>query len=146
MPQRKYVDASLAAAVPHTDANNFIYYVDASRNYDPSAHLDRITVPVMFINSADDFINPPELGIAEKLTKAFSPERLAVVDESSRHEGHAGWREGGETHFRVSIVAAAFAGKSRLERHRLINQALSAELAGGVHALAIEAAAPGEAS
>ena len=83
--------------------------------------------------------------IAEKLTKAFSPDRLAVIDESHRHEGHAGWREGGETHFRVSIVAAAFAGKSRLERHRLINQALSDELAGGVHALAIEAAAPGEA-
>jgi BolA protein len=84
--------------------------------------------------------------IAEKLTKAFSPERLTVIDESHRHEGHAGWRPGGETHFRVSIIAAAFSGKSRLERHRMINQTLSAELAGGVHALAIEAAAPGEAS
>jgi BolA protein len=84
--------------------------------------------------------------IAEKLTKAFSPERLTVIDESHRHEGHGGWRPGGETHFRVSIIAAAFSGKSRLERHRMINQTLSAELAGGVHALAIEAAAPGEAS
>ena len=84
--------------------------------------------------------------IAEKLTKAFSPDHLAVIDESHRHKGHAGWREGGETHFRVSIVAAAFAGKSRLERHRLINQALAAELAGDVHALAIEAAAPGDAN
>ncbi len=84
--------------------------------------------------------------IEEKLTKAFSPERVAVIDESHKHKGHAGWRPGGETHFRVSIVAAAFAGKSRLDRHRMINQALSAELAGGVHALAIEASAPGETS
>jgi BolA protein len=84
--------------------------------------------------------------IEEKLTKAFSPERIAVIDESHKHKGHAGWRPEGETHFRVSIVAAAFAGKSRLDRHRMINQALSAELAGGVHALAIEASAPGETS
>ena len=84
--------------------------------------------------------------IEEKLTKAFSPERVAVIDESHKHKGHAGWRPGGETHFRVSIIAAAFAGKSRLDRHRMINQALSAELAGGVHALAIEASAPGETS
>jgi BolA family transcriptional regulator, general stress-responsive regulator len=82
--------------------------------------------------------------ITEKLTRAFAPERLSVIDESHRHEGHAGWRPGGETHFRVSIVAAAFSGKSRLERHRMINQALAAELASGVHALAIEATAPGE--
>lgn len=82
--------------------------------------------------------------IAEKLTKAFTPERLTVIDELHRHEGHAGWRQGGETHFRVSIVASAFSGKSRLDRHRMINQALSEELAGGIHALAIEAAAPGE--
>jgi BolA protein len=84
--------------------------------------------------------------IEEKLTKAFSPERVAVIDESHKHKGHAGWRPGGETHFRVSIVAAAFVGKSRLDRHRMINQALAAELAGGVHALAIEASAPGETS
>jgi BolA family transcriptional regulator, general stress-responsive regulator len=84
--------------------------------------------------------------IEEKLTKAFSPERIAVTDESHKHKGHAGWRPEGETHFRVSIVAAAFAGKSRLDRHRMINQALSAELAGGIHALAIEASAPGETS
>jgi BolA protein len=82
--------------------------------------------------------------IVEKLTKAFAPERLGVIDESDRHHGHAGWREGGETHFRVSIVAYAFAGKSRLDRHRMINQTLAAELSGGVHALAIEASAPGE--
>jgi BolA protein len=82
--------------------------------------------------------------ITEKLKAAFRPDSLNVVDESHQHEGHAGHRPGGETHFRVFIVAPAFAGKSRLERHRMINQALAAELAGGVHALAIHAAAPGE--
>jgi BolA protein len=58
--------------------------------------------------------------IAEKLTKAFAPASLDVVDESDRHTGHAGHREGGETHFRVHIVAEAFREKSRLERHRMI--------------------------
>jgi BolA protein len=84
--------------------------------------------------------------ITRKLTEAFCPESLRVVDESHRHEGHAGHRPGGESHFRVYIVAQAFVGKSRLERHRLVNAALSGELAGGVHALAIHAAAPGEAA
>jgi BolA protein len=67
-----------------------------------------------------------------------------VLDESHQHEGHTGHREGGETHYRVYIVSEAFKGKSRLERHRMINQLLSAELEGGIHALAIHAAAPGE--
>ena len=58
--------------------------------------------------------------IAEKLTKAFAPANLKVIDESHQHAGHAGHREGGETHFRVYIVAEAFRGKSRLERHRMI--------------------------
>ena len=84
--------------------------------------------------------------ITRKLTEAFRPESLRVVDESHRHEGHAGHRPGGESHFRVYIVAQAFMGKSRLERHRLVNAALSAELAAGVHALAIHASAPGESS
>jgi BolA protein len=79
--------------------------------------------------------------ITEKLTKAFSPVRLAVVDESDQHIGHAGHRPEGESHFRVHIVAAAFQGKSRLERHRLINDVLREEL-GRVHALAIHAEAP----
>lgn len=83
--------------------------------------------------------------ITEKLTSAFAPERLEVVDESHRHEGHAGHRPGGETHFRVYIVADAFEGKSRLERHRMINATLAGELKAGVHALAIHASAPGEA-
>jgi BolA protein len=82
--------------------------------------------------------------ITRKLTEAFDPESLRVVDESHLHAGHGGHRPGGETHFRVYIVAAAFDGKSRIERHRMINTTLSSELAGGVHALAIHAAAPGE--
>ena len=82
--------------------------------------------------------------ISNKLTKAFVPQSLEVVDESHRHEGHAGHRPGGQSHFRVAIVAEAFRGKSRLERHRMINAILAAELAGGVHALAIDARAPGE--
>jgi BolA family transcriptional regulator, general stress-responsive regulator len=82
--------------------------------------------------------------ITEKLTSAFSPQSLEVVDESHLHAGHAGSREGGQTHYRVYIVSNAFEGKSRIERHRMINTALAAELAGSVHALAIHAAAPGE--
>jgi len=82
--------------------------------------------------------------ITEKLTKAFAPQSLRVVDESHQHEGHAGHRPGGETHFRVYIVSAAFEGKSRIERHRMVNAALANELAGSVHALAIHANAPGE--
>ncbi len=82
--------------------------------------------------------------ITEKLRKAFTPVSLRVEDESHQHAGHAGHRPGGETHFRLYIVAEAFSGKSRLDRHRMINAALAAELKGGVHALAIHAAAPGE--
>ena len=82
--------------------------------------------------------------ITEKLTAAFTPESLTVTDESHLHAGHAGSREGGQTHFRINIVSPAFKGKSRLDRHRMINTALAAELAGSIHALAIYAAAPGE--
>jgi BolA family transcriptional regulator, general stress-responsive regulator len=82
--------------------------------------------------------------ITEKLRKAFAPESLRVEDESHQHAGHAGHRPGGETHFRLYIVSEAFRGKSRLQRHRMINDALASELDGGVHALAIHAAAPGE--
>jgi BolA protein len=84
--------------------------------------------------------------ITEKLTAAFTPARLEVLDESHQHAGHAGSRPGGETHYRVYIVSEAFQGKSRIERHRMVNAALSDELAGGVHALAIHASAPGEQS
>ena len=82
--------------------------------------------------------------ITDKLTKAFAPQSLDVEDESHRHEGHAGHRPGGETHFRIHIVAEAFRGKSRIDRHRIIYDTLAAELGGGVHALAIHANAPGE--
>jgi BolA protein len=82
--------------------------------------------------------------ISNKLREAFSPESLQVVDESHLHEGHSGHRPGGETHFRVYIVSPAFKGKSRVDRHRMINSTLAAELSGGVHALAIHAQAPGE--
>jgi BolA protein len=82
--------------------------------------------------------------IAEKLDAALAPQSLDVEDESQNHEGHAGHRPGGQTHFRIYIVSEAFRGKSRIERHRMINQLLAAELAGGIHALAIHASAPGE--
>ena len=77
-----------------------------------------------------------------KLTAAFSPVRLDIEDESARHRGHAGAREGGESHFRIEIVAPAFAGLSRIARQRLIYDALAEELAGPVHALAVKADAP----
>jgi BolA family transcriptional regulator, general stress-responsive regulator len=82
--------------------------------------------------------------ITRRLTEAFAPESLRVIDESEQHAGHAGHRPGGETHFRLYIVAQAFRGKSRLERHRMINAALAEALASGVHALAIHAASPEE--
>ena len=85
-----------------------------------------------------------ESAIREKLTAEFSPDALDVINDSHRHAGHAGSPGTGESHFTVAIVSAAFAGKSRLKRHRLVNTCLATELAGGVHALAIKAHAPGE--
>ncbi len=82
--------------------------------------------------------------ISRKLNDALAPSSLSVIDESEQHRGHGGWREGGETHFRVNVVSAAFAGKSRIERHRMVNALLADELAGRVHALAISAKAPEE--
>jgi len=82
--------------------------------------------------------------IRSKLTEAFAPERIDVCDDSDQHAGHAGAREGGESHFSVALVSAAFAHKSRVERQRMVNQVLSEELAGPVHALSITALAPGE--
>ena len=84
--------------------------------------------------------------ITNKLREAFTPQSLDVMDESHLHEGHGGHRPDGETHFRVYIVSKAFQGKSRIERHRMINATLSGELAGSVHALAIHAQAPEEAA
>jgi BolA protein len=83
--------------------------------------------------------------INRKLNAAFSPQSLNVIDESHLHNpSHPGHRPEGQTHYRVYIVAEAFKGKSRIERHRMINTALADELADSVHALAIHAAPPGE--
>ena len=82
--------------------------------------------------------------IIETLTGRFQPVELDVKDESHLHEGHSGWREGGETHFRVKMVADAFEGASRLQRHRMVNDALKAQLDDGLHALALNLKAPAE--
>ena len=82
--------------------------------------------------------------IETKLMAAFAPDELEVEDQTNQHHGHAGWRESGETHFRVSIRSAHFAGQSRVQRQRAIYAVLSEELAGPVHALALSARAPGE--
>lgn len=83
--------------------------------------------------------------IEDKLTAAFAPERLDVINESGLHAGHQPGFDGeGETHMRVRIVAPAFAGLGRVARHRAINDLLKAEFDAGLHALAVEAAAPGE--
>lgn len=87
-----------------------------------------------------------ERSIREKLASRFAPLALDVINDSHRHTGHAGDNGTGESHFSVVIVSPAFAGKSRLERHRLVNEVLDTELKGGIHALAIKAYAPGEAT
>jgi BolA protein len=82
--------------------------------------------------------------IIARLTAALDPILLNVVDESDRHAGHAGAREGGGTHYRVQVVSAKFDRRSRVERHRLVYDLLTAEFADGLHALALVAKAPGE--
>ena len=82
--------------------------------------------------------------IQNKLTTAFQPTRLEIVDDSHRHAGHSGAREGGESHFNVTIESPAFAGTGRVERQRMVHKALATELAGPVHALSVKALAPGE--
>jgi BolA protein len=82
--------------------------------------------------------------IDNKLRTRFAPTRLSIDDESARHRGHAGYREGGESHFRVEIVSAAFEGKNRVARQRLVYEALKDEFAAGLHALALTTLAPGE--
>ena len=82
------------------------------------------------------------MSMKERITAhlaALSPRELEVIDESEQHRGHGGWREGGETHFRVVIRAGLFDGLSRVERHRRINGLLAPEFARGLHALAIRA-------
>ena len=82
--------------------------------------------------------------IRKNLEAAFSPQQLEVVDDSDRHHGHAGAREGGESHFNVVIVSSAFQGRSRVERQRRVNAALKDQFDAGLHALSIRASAPGE--
>jgi BolA protein len=79
--------------------------------------------------------------IESRLDAAFSPERLVVTDDSEAHRGHGGWREGGETHFRIEIEAAALRPLSRLARHRAIHDALGKPLVARIHALEIQIAA-----
>jgi BolA protein len=81
----------------------------------------------------------------KKLEAAFAPVALEVIDESEKHRGHGGWREGGETHFHVRLVSAAFEGESRVARSRAVHRALAEELAERVHALALDLKTPGEA-
>ena len=87
-----------------------------------------------------------EAAIREKLIQVLQPTRIDVVNELHLHAGHRTSPGTGESHFRVLVVSSAFAGKSRIDRHRMINDTLAAELKGKVHALAIKAYAPGEAA
>ena len=82
--------------------------------------------------------------IERKLAKGLAPSRLSVIDESDRHAGHAGARPGGETHFRVEIVSAAFRDKSSIERQRMVYALVAQELASGLHALSVKAMIPEE--
>jgi BolA protein len=82
--------------------------------------------------------------IKQILTESFAPERLAIIDDSHRHVGHAGARPEGETHFTVEIVSTAFTGKSRVERQRLVYGALAGLLRERVHALALKTLTPEE--
>ena len=84
----KYVDATLKRSLAATDANDTIFYWNASRNYDPSPRLEQITVPVLWINSADDYINPPELGIAERMVKHMPHARFILLPISDATRGH----------------------------------------------------------
>jgi BolA protein len=89
-------------------------------------------------------MGPVAQSLEAKLTAAFSPIRLVIDDDSHRHAGHAGTREGGESHFNVTIESAAFAGVPRVQRQRLVYAAVADELAGPVHAFSVKALAPGE--
>ena len=82
--------------------------------------------------------------IESSLARGLEPIKLDVLDESDRHKGHSGAREGGETHYRVYIVSQRFLGKPKVERHRIVYALLKDEFAAGVHALALQTVAPGE--
>jgi homoserine O-acetyltransferase len=84
----KFIDHWLAQRTADTDANDMLYYLNASRNYDPSPHLDKITAPVLWINSADDYINPPELGLAEQMVKRIPHAKFILLPISDSTRGH----------------------------------------------------------
>jgi homoserine O-acetyltransferase len=84
----QYVDRYLERTMASTDANNMLFYVNASRNYNPEPKLETIKAPVLWINSADDFINPPELGIAERLVKRIPHGRFILLPISDETRGH----------------------------------------------------------
>jgi homoserine O-acetyltransferase len=92
LPTRDAADAWLAKELPARmaalDANDLIYQLAASRTYDPSKGLEKITAPVMWVNSADDFINPPELGIAEREAKRLKAGRFVLIPASAETHGH----------------------------------------------------------
>jgi homoserine O-acetyltransferase/O-succinyltransferase len=92
----KFVEETVARNMADLDANDLLYAIDSSRNYDPSPHLDRIKVPVMFINTADDFINPPELTMAERETKRIKQGRFVLIPASEQTFGHG-------THTRAAV-------------------------------------------
>lgn len=81
----------------------------------------------------------------ETLTATFAPQRLVIEDQSGQHEGHAGARPGGQTHYRVALVSSAFAGLGRVARQRLVYQALGEEFDTGLHALSLDLKSPDEA-
>ena len=110
-----------------------------------TAYMGRMTDPATVSNIAPHpgpDIGPVERAIAERLTAALSPSRLDVINESAHHRGHSGDDGSGESHFRVVIESAAFAGQSRVAQQRMVNRALADLLAEHIHALAIEARAP----
>ncbi len=76
--------------------------------------------------------------IRQRLVQCFQPRSLSVTDESEKHRGHAGWREGGETHFHVAIADESFAAMSRIQRHRAVHAALGPDLVGRIHALGLQ--------
>jgi len=92
----KYLDETLKRVRDGLDANDFLYAVEASRNYDPSMKLAEITAAVMFVNSADDFINPPELGIAEREIKKVKRGKFVLLPISEQTRGHG-------THTRAEV-------------------------------------------
>jgi BolA protein len=109
------------------------------------AHQRCVAALDRFAAAAQHSIMSMSERIRQKLETGLAPSRLSIVDDSHRHAGHAGAREGGETHFWIEIVADSFAGKSRIERQRTVYGLLAEELKERVHALQLTTLAPGEA-